>query len=258
MKILAVGDVVGADAVRFLKENLRKTIKNLGVDLTVVNGENAADIKGISRADVADLFKAGADVITTGNHAFGQRDCYSTLDDEKYLLRPDNFPGGAPGHGSVIINAAGQRVLVMNLQGNVSMHVALSSPFAAADAILKRESGKYDVAVLDFHAEATSEKQAMGRYLDGRVDAIFGTHTHVQTNDARILNGGTGFITDIGMCGPVDSIIGVKSELVINKFRTMLPTRFEVAEGPISVNGAVFEVNLDKKACQKVLKYVKN
>jgi metallophosphoesterase (TIGR00282 family) len=251
MRILAVGDVVGADAVRFLKENLRKMIKNLGVDLTVVNGENAADVKGISRADVAALFEAGADVITTGNHAFGQRDCYDALDDEKYLLRPDNFPGGAPGHGSVIINAAGQRVLVMNLQGNMLMRVSLASPFTAADAILRRESGKYDVAVLDFHAEATSEKQAMGRYLDGRVDAIFGTHTHVATADERVLPKGSGYITDVGMTGVEDGILGAAAEPVMSQFLTAMPARFYAARGKVRANAVIFDIEKGK-GCVKV------
>ena len=251
MRILAVGDVVGADAVIFLRKELRKKTNALGIDLTIVNGENAADIKGISRDDVSALFDAGADVITTGNHAFGQRDCYSALDDEKRLLRPDNFPGGAPGHGSVIINAAGARVLVMNLQGNVSMKVALASPFAAADAILRRESGKYDVAVLDFHAEATSEKQAMGRYLDGRVDAIFGTHTHVATADERVLPKGSGYITDVGMTGVEDSILGAAAEPVLSQFLTAMPARFYAARGKVRANAVLFDIEKGK-GCVRV------
>ena len=172
LRVLAVGDVCGSAGVEYLKKNLRRTADANGVDLTVVNGENSADIHGISTSDVAQLFKAGADVITTGNHAFGRRDVYRLYEDEPRLLRPDNFPPSAPGCGSVIVSAGGVRVLCMNLQGNVSMNEALASPFSSVDAILGREAGRYDVALLDFHAEATSEKIAMGYYLDGRAAAV--------------------------------------------------------------------------------------
>lgn len=240
MKILAVGDVVGQTGVSHLRANLRKIKNQLGVDLVIVNGENAAEIHGIGQTDASDIFLAGADVITTGNHAFGRYDIYSYLDDEKYILRPANFPGSAPGHGYCIINAAGIRVLVMNIQGNVEMKTALSSPFETADAILRRESGSYDVAVLDFHAEATSEKLAMGYYLDGRVHVIFGTHTHVATADEQIMPRGTGYITDIGMTGPDVSILGVAPECIIKGFTTAMPQRYRVAEGKVTAHGALF------------------
>ena len=156
MKILAIGDVVGQVGVAYLRANLRNIKQKYSADLVIVNGENAAEIHGIGQNDAEDIFYAGADVITTGNHAFGRYDIYSYLDDEKYILRPANFPGSAPGHGWCIINVAGMRVLVMNLQGNVSMKVSLANPFEVADSILKREAGNYDVALLDFHAEAKS------------------------------------------------------------------------------------------------------
>ena len=201
LRLLAIGDVTGSAGVEYLKKNLRRRIDEWEVDLTVVNGENAADVHGISERDVHDIFAAGADVITTGNHAFGRRDVYQLYEDMPRLLRPDNFPPAAPGCGSVIVSAAGARVLCMNIQGNVAMNEALSSPFAAADAILAREAGKYDAAVLDLHAEATSEKIAMGIYLDGRVSAVWGTHTHVATADERILPGGTAYVTDHTVLG---------------------------------------------------------
>ena len=246
MKILAIGDVVGQAGVAYLRANLRKIKQKYSADLVIVNGENAAEIHGIGQSDAEDIFYAGADVITTGNHAFGRYDIYSYLDDEKYILRPANFPGSAPGHGWCIVSVAGLRVLVMNLQGNVSMKVTLANPFEAADSILKREAGNYDIAVLDFHAEATSEKLAMGYYLDGRVQVVFGTHTHVATANEQILPRGTGYITDIGMTGPDVSILGVATDCIIKGFTTAMPQRYRVADGKISSHGALFTISDDK------------
>lgn len=245
LRVLAVGDVCGSAGVEYLKKNLRLTAEANEVDLIVVNGENAADIHGISVADVSRLFKAGADVITTGNHAFGRRDVYPLYEDEPHLLRPDNFPPSAPGCGSVIVSAGGVRVLCMNLQGNVSMNEALASPFSSVDAILGREAGRYDVALLDFHAEATSEKIAMGYYLDGRVAAVWGTHTHVATADERILPGGTAYVTDIGMTGPSDGVLGVDAEVIIRRFVTQMPQRFTMATGAVAATGIIVEIDTD-------------
>lgn len=245
LRVLAVGDVCGSAGVEYLKKNLRLTAEANEVDLIVVNGENAADIHGISVADVSRLFKAGADVITTGNHAFGRRDVYPLYEDEPRLLRPDNFPPSAPGCGSVIVSAGGVRVLCMNLQGNVSMNEALASPFSSVDAILGREAGRYDVALLDFHAEATSEKIAMGYYLDGRAAAVWGTHTHVATADERILPGGTAYVTDIGMTGPSDGVLGVDAEVIIRRFVTQMPQRFTMATGAVAATGIIVEIDND-------------
>ncbi len=245
LRVLAVGDVCGSAGVEYLKKNLRRTADANGVDLTVVNGENSADIHGISASDVAQLFKAGADVITTGNHAFGRRDVYRLYEDEPRFLRPDNFPPSAPGCGSVIVSAGGVRVLCMNLQGNVSMNEALASPFSSVDAILGREAGRYDVALLDFHAEATSEKIAMGYYLDGRAAAVWGTHTHVATADERILPGGTAYVTDIGMTGPSDGVLGVDAEVIIRRFVTQMPQRFTMATGAVAATGIIVEIDND-------------
>ena len=242
MKILAIGDVVGQAGVAYLRANLRKIKQKYSADLLIVNGENAAEIHGIGQNDAEDIFYAGADVITTGNHAFGRYDIYSYLDDEKYILRPANFPGSAPGHGWCIISVAGMRVLVMNLQGNVSMKVTLANPFEVADSILKREAGNYDVAVLDFHAEATSEKLAMGYYLDGRVGVVFG------------LPRGTGYITDIGMTGPDVSILGVATDCIIKGFTSAMPQRYRVADGKITAHGALF--TLDGGKCVKAERIV--
>jgi len=254
MKILAIGDVVGQAGVAYLRANLRKIKQKYQADLVIVNGENAAEIHGISQNDAEDIFYAGADVITTGNHAFGRYDIYSYLDDEKYILRPANFPGSAPGHGWCIVNAAGFRILVMNIQGNVSMKVTLANPFETADSILRREAGNYDIAVLDFHAEATSEKLAMGYYLDGRAGVVFGTHTHVQTADEQVLPRGTGYITDIGMTGPDISILGVATDCIIKGFTTAMPQRYRVADGMITSHGVLF--TLDGGKCVKAERIV--
>lgn len=251
MKLLAIGDVVGRAGTEYLLKNLRRERRELGADLVIVNGENAAGVRGLSPDDAADLFDAGADVITTGNHAFGQRSVYTLLDDEKRLLRPDNFPGTAPGHGSVTVNAAGLRVLVLNLQGNVSMAQTVGDPFAAADALLRREAGKYDLAVLDFHAEATSEKIALALWLDGRVSAFFGTHTHVATADEKILPRGTGYVTDLGMTGPENGVLGVDAQTIIAQFRTALPQKYTVADGACRSTGALFDLSADGK-CRSV------
>lgn len=246
MKLLAIGDVVGQAGVNHLRKHLGRIKNELGAELVIVNGENAAEIHGIGQNDAVDLFYAGADVITTGNHAFGRYDIYSYLDDERYILRPANYPGSAPGHGYCIINAAGARVLVMNIQGNVSMNTTLASPFETADAILRDESGRFDIAILDLHAEATGEKLAMGYYLDGRVSVVFGTHTHVATADERILTCGTGFITDIGMTGPDVSILGVEPECIIKGFTTAMPQRYRVASGAVTAHGALFTLSGSK------------
>ena len=185
----------------------------------------------------------------------GKREMYSYLDDNKYILRPGNFPGTAPGHGSVIINASGKRVLVMNLQGNVWMKVALASPFEVADAILERERGKYDIAILDFHAEASSEKLAMAHYLDGRVAVLFGTHTHVQTADEQIFPKGTGYITDLGMTGPTHSILGVDPEIIVSGFLDAMPHRYRVADGECVATGALFTVDGNRCTSVKRVKF---
>lgn len=245
LRILAIGDVCGSAGVEYLRKNLRRKIDDLDAGLVVVNGENASDIHGISERDVGLLFDAGADVITTGNHAFGRRDVYRLFDDMPRLLRPDNYPPTAPGCGAVTVSARGVRVLCMNLQGNVSMNEALASPFAAADAILAREAGNFDIAVLDFHAEATSEKMAMGYYLDGRAAAVWGTHTHVPTSDERILPGGTAYVTDIGMTGPRDGILGVDADVIIRRFLTQMPQRFCMAKGRSGASGVYIDIDTD-------------
>ena len=240
MKILAVGDVVGRRSIEYLSKTLRKTASSLGADLIVVNGENASEIHGLCKADAEALLDAGADLITLGNHAFGSRDLYGFLDDHTdEIIRPANYPPACPGVGYALRQASGLRVLCMNLSGTAFMD-QLDNPFAAVDRILEREKGDYDVALLDFHAEATSEKLAMGYHLDGRVQIVFGTHTHVPTADTRILHQGTGYVTDLGMTGPTNGILGTDAEAVLYKMRTHMPTRFTVADGPIEAQAVLF------------------
>lgn len=242
MKILVVGDVVGEIGVEHLSKNLWKTRNENGVDFCVVNGENASEISGISRADAIRILDAGADIITLGNHTWGRKDIREFLDQNEQIIRPANYAPGLPGSGYVIAKVAGCRVLCVNLIGTINME-AETSPFHVADKIFDSEKGQYDVAIVDFHAEATSEKIAMGRYLDGRASVVFGTHTHVQTSDEQVLSGGTAYITDVGMSGPMNGVLGVSSDIIIRRFLTHMPERFIVADGDVKAHGALVEVN---------------
>lgn len=242
MKILAIGDVFGNSGIRVVQSNLTALKKEYGADFTVINGENT-DKGGILPEQADALFAAGADVITLGNHAWGRRQIVSYIESEPALLRPHNFSGPAPGRGYGIFYAAGKRILVMNLIGRVAMNAGPDNPFHAATDILALNEGKFDIALLDFHAESTSEKLAMGFHLDGRISAVWGTHTHVQTADERIFSQGTGYITDLGMTGPRDSVIGSTPESSLSMFLGGLPERFSEACGPAMINGACFEIN---------------
>jgi len=246
-KILALGDVVGPGAVNYLERNLRKKISEYGADITLVNGENAATGNGLDTASANALLDAGADVLTTGNHIYRHSSLHSFLDDSPYIIRPMNYPSECPGNGYTVFKSCGLRILIMNVMGNIYSSEAMNCPFESVERILKREEGGYDIAVLDIHAETTSEKAAIARYFDGRISVVYGTHTHVQTADARILPNGTGFITDLGMCGPDDSILGVDPRCIINKLRLHMPQRFTVPEGKITATGALFEVDLNTK-----------
>lgn len=246
MKILTIGDVVGRRSIEYLSKTLRKTAASLGADFVVCNGENASEIHGLCKADAEALLDCGVDLITLGNHAFGSRDIYGYLDDNTdRVIRPANYPAACPGLGHTVCEVSGLRILCMNLSGTAFMD-PLDNPFTVVDRILDREKGNYDIALLDFHGEATSEKLAMGYHLDGRVNIVFGTHTHVPTADARILPGGTGYVTDLGMTGPVNGILGTEAEAVLYKMRTHMPTRFTVADGAIEAQGVLFTLE-DKK-----------
>ncbi len=251
MKILAIGDVVGTKSVEYLKNKLWDERKRLGADFVVVNGENATDIHGISAPDAEALLSAGADLITLGNHTYGRRDICAFLGDSENVIRPANYPPLAPGGGYTILNVDGWRILGINIQGTALME-SLACPFATVDRILEREAGSYDFALMDIHAEATSEKIALARYFDGRIAVMFGTHTHVPTADEQILPGGSGYITDLGMTGPVGGVIGSETAGVIEKFRTKMPVRFKVAEGEIVAQGALFELDPSGKRVKRV------
>ncbi len=242
MRILALGDVVGKQAVLHLESTLWSVRKKYGIDFVIANGENASEIRGISAHDAQRLLQAGVDVITLGNHAFGQKDLYPLLEQGTQIARPANFPPCTPGMGYVMADANGYRMLCINICGRVNMD-SYGDPFDAVEKILDREAGRFDYAILDIHAEATSEKLALARVFDGKIHVIFGTHTHVVTADEQILPGGSGYQTDLGMCGPHDGIIGTRTDCVLERMRNLMPARFAVAEGDIQAHGTVFELD---------------
>ncbi len=252
IKILCLGDVVGDEGVSFLERGgrLRALASRLGAELVIVNGENSARGNGISVESAERLIDAGADIITGGNHTWKRREIYTKLDDADYLVRPANYPAEAPGMGYVIANVKGYRVLVMNMCGTVYME-NLTPPAECAERILKNERSKYDFAVCDIHAEATSEKLFFGRYFDGRFAAVFGTHTHVATADVQILEGGTGYITDLGMCGSHSGILGVKTSSIVHKYTVKTPLQFEACTGDCQLNGAFFEIDEKTGRCTR-------
>ena len=251
MRILALGDVVGSATVPYLQQHLWNFRRQEKIDLCIANGENASDIKGLSARDARDLLDTGIDLITLGNHAFGMRDLYPVLEDTDRIIRPANYPPSAPGNGYTLLDVDGWRLLCINVSGRVYLD-PLASPFDTVDRILDREAGRYDVALLDIHAEATSEKLAIGRYFDGRIQVMFGTHTHVPTADEQVLPLGSGYITDLGMCGPQNGILGTDADAVIHRFRTMMPTRFSVADGPVQAQGVIFDVDEGAGKVRKV------
>ena len=249
MKILAIGDVVGSHGTEFIRRNLWSIRKEHKIDMAVLNGENAAKGNGLD-GDTADtLFASGADVITSGNHIWQKHEMKHYIEDAEFLLRPANYPPDCPGSGVCIYDAAGVKVLVMSLLGNVYMPDAFDCPFRTAERLLEKYKGDYDVSVIDIHAEATSEKIALAKYLDGIASVVFGTHTNVKTIDAWVLTVGTGFVTDLGMTGVLDSIIGVKNECILQKFLYKMPVKFEEPDGNVMFNGCVFEVDEKTGKC---------
>lgn len=243
LKILFIGDIVGRPGRHLVRDLLHRLVDQHMVDLVIANGENAAAGFGLTTDVVAELFDMGIDVLTTGNHVWDKREGLVCLDQEPALLRPANYPEGTPGHGvGVFSTAAGIPVAVINLEGRVFMG-NLDCPFRKADAILKELGTNQKIVFVDFHAEATSEKGALAAYLDGRVSAVVGTHTHVQTADERVLPGGTAFISDVGMSGARDSVIGIRKELSIQKFLTLMPVRYEVAKKDPVLCGVVVSID---------------
>ena len=255
MRLLFVGDVHGKPGRRILRERLPRLRSRFGAQLVIANGENAAGGAGINAGVIEEILAAGVDVVTGGNHTWQQRDAYELLDAEPRLLRPLNFPPGTPGRGATVATARnGIRVGVVNAQGRVFMPAAVEDPFRAVRAEVDRLRDQTPVIVVDIHAEATSEKVAMGWYLDGSVSAVIGTHTHVQTADERVLPKGTAFICDVGMTGPRDGVLGMDRERIIERFLTSLPIRFEVASGPAQLNAAAVEVDEDTGRARSIVR----
>lgn len=245
MNLLFIGDVVGSPGREMVKEYLPKLKEKYRPHVTIINGENAAGGKGITEKIYREFLEAGAQAVTLGNHTWDNREIFEFIDDAKYLVRPANFPEGTPGKGIVFIKINDIEVAVINLQGRTFMTPS-DCPFKKADALIENARARTPFVFVDFHAEVTSEKQAMGWYLDGRVSAVVGTHTHVQTSDNRILPEGTGYISDVGMTGPYDGILGVEKEAVLKRFLTSLPVRFEVPKAGRSLLSAVL-IELDRK-----------
>ena len=240
MIVLFFGDVVGKPGRELLISRLPGLRKRFGADAVVANGENATDGTGIKPAHAEALLTAGVDVITTGNHVWRQQEVFGFLAEDRRIVRPANYPPGAPGRGVTVRPAAdGTPVAVVNLAGSLYMDTGLS-PFRLVDRLVDEARAQAPTVIVDLHAEATSEKVAMGHYLDGRVTAVVGTHTHVQTSDARVLPGGTAYITDVGMTGPLESVIGVRTDIIVRRFVTEMPQRFEVAdEGPVRLDAVL-------------------
>lgn len=243
-RILFLGDVVGEPGRKAVTELLPVLKQELAVDFIIVNGENSAGGRGITPKIAIGLMRAGAAVITTGDHIWDQKEIVPFLAEEPRLLRPVNYPAGAPGQGSLVLETKkGVKVGVINLQGRTFMRDQLENPFTVIRQCVDEMRQETPVIFVDFHAEATSEKVAMGWHLDGKVTAVVGTHTHVPTADERVLPQGTAYLTDAGMCGPMDSVIGSQIEPVLEKFHTQLPTRYGIGRGPARVNGVL--VTLD-------------
>lgn len=252
MKILAVGDIVGENGLNKLKDLLPTIIEKENIDFTIVNAENTSGGMGLTDKDFNILQKMKIDAITMGNHTWGKKDIFAFIDNPK-IMRPANYSKGVPGKGYNIYECKGKKIAVMNLIGRTDMNILSENPFTVADELVNKLSKEADIIILDFHAEATAEKIAMKNYLDGRVNIIFGTHTHVQTSDEEITEKGTGYITDLGMTGPKKSVIGMDVTASIKRFLTSLPERYKLADGPAILNGCVFEI--DDDTCKTINVY---
>jgi 2',3'-cyclic-nucleotide 2'-phosphodiesterase len=243
MRILILGDVVGRPARRAIRDILPELIEREKADLVIANAENAAGGMGVDIKSAKELLSAGVHVLTSGNHIWKKKEIYPFLDEHETLIRPANFPAGAPGRGWCFWRHNELRAVIINLQGRVFMPNHVEDPFRCVDGLLQNHGRLSPVIIVDMHGEATSEKTAMGWYLDGRVSVVFGTHTHVPTADERILPNGTAYITDVGMCGPLDSVIGMEREVVIQGFLTQLPRQFEVAKDNVALQGIIADID---------------
>lgn len=253
MKILAVGDIVGENGLRKLKKELPELKKKENIDFIVVNGENVAGGMGITEKHFNQMIDVGADVVTLGNHTWSKKDIFRFIDHEK-ILRPANLPKGVLGKGYNIYSLNKKRVAVISLIGRTNMGILSENPFLEADNIIEKIINKVDIIIIDFHAEATAEKIALKQYLDGKVNIIFGTHTHVQTADEEITDKGMGYITDIGMTGPKDSVIGMDKDASIKRFKTTLPEKYKLAEGECKFNSCLFCINDETCRTEKIIR----
>ncbi|MBM7701940.1 TIGR00282 family metallophosphoesterase [Metabacillus iocasae] len=252
MRILFVGDVVGAPGRDMIHSYLPRLKRKYSPAITIVNGENAASGKGINEKIYRSFLESGANVVTLGNHAWDKKDIFDFIDDAKNMIRPANFPEGTPGKGLTFFSYNGQEIAVINLQGRTFLP-PIDCPFKKADELIELAKKRTSVIFVDFHAEATSEKQAMGWYLDGRVSAVVGTHTHVQTADNRIFPKGTAYISDVGMTGPYDGILGVEREVVIKRFLTSLPVRFDIPTGGrTQLSSVIIDVDVKTGKASKI------
>lgn len=252
MNILVLGDVVSSSGCDFLRRRLPALKKLKGVDFCIANAENSAKGNGVTPLSAEHLFTSGVDFLTGGNHSFRRSEVYDFLDEREDIIRPYNYPDGAPGKGVSVIDLGRTRLAVINLMGTMLMGETLENPFYAADRALSQVRDCKTV-IVDFHAETTSEKKALGYYLDGRVSVFFGTHTHVLTADETVLPGGTGYITDVGMCGPEESVLGVEKDIIIKKFKTNMPMRFDTADkNECMLCGCIFAVDEKTGKCTDV------
>jgi metallophosphoesterase (TIGR00282 family) len=251
MNILVLGDVVGEIGCEFLRKKLPALKKLKGIDFCIANGENSSTGNGITPYSADYLFSSGVDFITTGNHVFRRKEVYDFLDENEFIIRPQNFHSSCPGTGYRIVDLGFNSIGILNLSGSMFLDKC-ACPFEEADKAIEEMKKQTNIIIVDFHAEATSEKKALGFYLDGRVSAFCGTHTHVQTSDAAILNGGTGYITDLGMCGVIDSVLGVDKNIVIEKFKHGMPVRFDGATGDSMINGCIFTIDNKTGKCTSV------
>lgn len=244
---------MGRPGRRAIRDLVPPFVKCEGIDLVIANAENAAGGMGVDVKSAEELFSGGVHVLTSGNHVWRKKEIYPYLEKNPYLIRPANYPDGAPGRGwTEWQNQESSRALIVNVQGRVFMPGNIDDPFRSIDAILREHRHYSPVVVVDMHAEATSEKNAMGWFLDGRVSVVYGTHTHVQTADERILPSGTAYITDLGMCGPMDSVIGIESKTVIEGFLSQLPRKFDVAQQNVVLHGVVLEVDRSTGRAQDI------
>ena len=242
MKVLAVGDLVGSAGVNELKVRLKEIKEKENIDFVIVNAENSAEGMGITEKNFKDIISQNIDCITMGNHTWGKKDIFKFIDDPR-IIRPANYPKGVVGKGYNMYECKGKKIAVINLMGRVDINILTENPFLEAKRIIEKIKDKVDMIFVDFHAEATAEKIALGYYLDGLVTAVFGTHTHVQTADERVMPKGTGYITDIGMTGPKESVIGMNIQASVKRFETALPERYKIAEGECIFNGVIFDID---------------